>query len=393
MSRDVLFPARPRKGDPEGYFTVQENLDIFAAYFRLGEDDEDEFPLTWDSNTQSFRPAPGSIVSSGDVTAWQGFSGQTRIGRVGPSAEAGISFGNPLDVTIYRFGTQELKVDHHFRIGGAFDVAGNADFHGFVVGLSGIWGERGSGGNVGLATYITGDGVDRWEALADGTLKWSDGTNPVDTSFFRFAAGRLRTPGTLEAQLGFWLPNATGVGDIALLSWVSGDSQDRFEIYADGKHWWGPGGSTAPDTNLYRSAAGKLKTDGDLIVAGTTINISNTGAVIWFGTAGGDTNLYRDSASVLKTDDDLVVGGSLTASGTLWFGTAIDTDLFRLSAGRLKTDGLLLAAQAIATKQKAGAPVDGDWSTNPPDGTIVVDSTNNKIWARVGGAWKGVVIA
>ena len=48
---------------------------------------------------------------------------------------------------------------------------------------------------------------------------------------------------------------------------------------------------------------------------------------------------------------------------------------------------------AVATKQKAGAPVDGDWAAAPPNGTLVVDSTNNKIWARVGGTWKGVVIA
>src|SRR5207253_1870473 len=41
---------------------------------------------------------------------------------------------------------------------------------------------------------------------------------------------------------------------------------------------------------------------------------------------------------------------------------------------------------------KAGAPVDGDFAV-PVDSLIAVDSTNNKIWVRIGGVWKGVVVA
>lgn len=70
------------------------------------------------------------------------------------------------------------------------------------------------------------------------------------------------------------------------------------------------------------------------------------------------------------------------------------TTNFGAKLGGARHDGLLYATtSAVATKEKAGAPVDGDWTTAPPDGTIVVDSTNNKLWARVGGAWKGVTIA
>lgn len=42
--------------------------------------------------------------------------------------------------------------------------------------------------------------------------------------------------------------------------------------------------------------------------------------------------------------------------------------------------------QTFIARIKAGAPVDGDYDT-PTDGMVVVDSTNNKIWARHGGAW------
>jgi hypothetical protein len=47
---------------------------------------------------------------------------------------------------------------------------------------------------------------------------------------------------------------------------------------------------------------------------------------------------------------------------------------------------------AIMTGIKAGAPVDAD-VTNPTDGMIRIDSTNNKIWVRIGGVWKGAVLS
>jgi hypothetical protein len=50
-------------------------------------------------------------------------------------------------------------------------------------------------------------------------------------------------------------------------------------------------------------------------------------------------------------------------------------------------------AEAVRSLYKAGAPVDGDFSVTPADGTLTVDSTNNKIWCRIGGVWKGVVVA
>lgn len=52
--------------------------------------------------------------------------------------------------------------------------------------------------------------------------------------------------------------------------------------------------------------------------------------------------------------------------------------------------GLLLSKfpGGLATKTKAGVPVDGDWGVAPPDGTIVGDTTNGRIYMRVGGVWK-----
>ena len=55
---------------------------------------------------------------------------------------------------------------------------------------------------------------------------------------------------------------------------VSGDTNSRFKWRGDGRLEWGPG-NAAPDTNLYRTAANKLRTDDDFEVGG----VAQIGAV------------------------------------------------------------------------------------------------------------------
>jgi hypothetical protein len=45
---------------------------------------------------------------------------------------------------------------------------------------------------------------------------------------------------------------------IAYQSRTVSDTQPRFNIRTNGSMWWGPGGATAPDTNLFRNATGDL---------------------------------------------------------------------------------------------------------------------------------------
>ncbi|HVX57992.1 MAG TPA: hypothetical protein VHA37_09810, partial [Candidatus Saccharimonadales bacterium] len=99
--------------------------------------------------------------------------------------------------------------------------------------------------------------------------------------------------------------------------------------------------------------------DGLIAYVGTSkqIKLANTGQ-LQFGAAG-DTNLYRSAAGVLVTDGQLqlqgatgtagalnLVGGT-TASNGIAFGT--DTDLYRAAAGVLQTDGQLSVGKASTT--------------------------------------------
>jgi hypothetical protein len=146
---------------------------------------------------------------------------------------------------------------------------------------------------------------------------------------------------------------------------VAGDTQPAFKITGDGHIQWGPGGSTAPDTNLYRALANELKTDSVLSVAAGLFVGSGSGQVavgslntlVAGGPAapgvalgpGGDTNLYRSAAGILNTDGHLRASGQIVvdmggAGNALFFGSGFDTYMYRASAGVLEANGNLIIA-------------------------------------------------
>jgi hypothetical protein len=92
------------------------------------------------------------------------------------------------DTNLYRARASTLQTDSFFgAVGGLW--ANNT-----------IWAERTSVGQVAYAAYLTPDANDRFEILADGTLRWGDGTNALDTTLYRKAPGVLRVDDTLDAN-------------------------------------------------------------------------------------------------------------------------------------------------------------------------------------------------
>ncbi len=73
-----------------------------------------------------------------------------------------------------------------------------------------------------------------------------------------------------------------------------------------------------------------------------------------------------------------------------------ELDLATVIANQLTMGGAvpasLLLNRSVGVMTKAGAPVDGDF-TNPQDGLLVVDKTNNRIYVRTQGTWKSVALA
>lgn len=82
----------------------------------------------------------------------------------------------------------------------------------------------------------------------------------------------IAIPNTKQVNIGssFSTASVTAVRaattDASYSTAVTGDTISRYLVQAGGKVEWGPGASTARDTNLYRSAADTLKTDDSFIV-------------------------------------------------------------------------------------------------------------------------------
>lgn len=160
---------------------------------------------------------------------------------------------------------------------------------------------------------------------------------------------------------------------------VTGDTQDRHYMVADGSHWWGPGNATV-DTSLYRSAANTLKTDDTFIAAtametpfitltepGTDIRIpasSPTGLFLkddgtWAAPGGGVTWPLTDVSSAgniveyrtrrsAKTQYEF----QIETQGALRWGdgdNTDDTNLYRPAANILKTDDKFAAGTSMET--------------------------------------------
>lgn len=160
---------------------------------------------------------------------------------------------------------------------------------------------------------LLGDPVGRFVVQADGAMFWGGGAVTRDVVLQRDAAGRMSITNQLTVggssvstttvgakqttdRTGFFSTNTaggthtnphifasdTGSATSRLLeSYALSDAAPRFRVLMNGTITWGPGVSTSPDTNLYRNAAGVLKTDGDLVVGG---KFSRHGILVDFGT-------------------------------------------------------------------------------------------------------------
>jgi hypothetical protein len=177
-----------------------------------------------------------------------------------------------------------------------------------------------------LGISVSGDTIPRFELLSSGKIQWgAGGASAVDTNLYRASASTVQTDGALTvgtvlnattaaytASTGtgpvVTITNSTGTPtnpnqtiysnsatDKALGVRVVGDTVSRLNILANGHIDWGPGGSTAVDTNLYRNAAGEAKTDNSMTVAS---NLTVGGAQLL---AGGTGVLGVNNASVAPT--------------------------------------------------------------------------------------------
>jgi hypothetical protein len=276
--------------------------------------------------------AAGSLMSEDRITAEVGEATEVKIGRDPAGTKAAVAWGG--DTMLYRNGAGLLRTD------GTIDANG-LSINGVPVGTGGADATKVDKDSVVVAAtrivankLLAGDAQPAFRILGSGRQEWgAGGAAAADAVLYRELAGRLRTDTFFRAQ-------DTTIGGIG----PSGVTGIRFL-----------------DTDLYRSGANLLKTDGALTL-GMDLTVANGGSgSIYFGSAL-DTNLYRAAAAQLRTDGDLLIGQSAVVAygnpaGKLYFGSAVDTSLYRAASGVVKTDGYFYAGQAIYANQGAATQV------------------------------------
>lgn len=199
-------------------------------------------------------------------------------------------------------------------------------------------------------------------------------------TFLKGALDLITNSTTADTGTSTYLSITRGSAGVAiLLGKVTGDSNERFSVGADGALYWGPGNDVT-DTTLYRdSSAGILATTGYIRIR--PANATTTRALTIL-VAGESYNRGEFGMSVAGEAQVLMGDGSATP----------DVRLYRGAADTWKTDDGIYAVGGIVTKIKAGTPTDADLVTGmQQNGAIIVDTSANKIWVRTAAAtWKYV---
>jgi hypothetical protein len=214
---------------------------------------------------------------------------------------------------------------------------------------------------------LSGDTQPAFQIMGDGRHNWGPGgTTATDTNLYRVAVGDLRTDGVFDVmkQITSYQSVSGQISFAALTAPASGffffgrlgaDAQPTFSILTSGSLAWGPGGSVATDTSLYRNSANSLWTGSEFVIYNNTLRVlgANSGTLLtsaevgaghydfvlgingsmsWgIATTGTDTNLYRAGAGILNTDGAFNVGkyvfaGAGTATGNWAFLTRVSGD-------------------------------------------------------------------
>ena len=183
-------------------------------------------------------------------------------------------------------------------------------------------------------------GASPWTIITRGAEGSTAATHLINAPVYHYlTAGALTT---LLAVPVVPLNGTISTGSIYASNYLlSTDTQPAFSIKGDGTHSWGPGGSTAPDTTLARTAAATLTTNGSIYL--------RSGALALFANGTDTQSMFYVAAS--NGAFNWGPGGS----------TATDVSLSRVAAGAVavgsglpNSTGLLYVNQGSASGYTGG---------------------------------------
>jgi hypothetical protein len=371
------------------------------------------------TNTHTAPTSPTAefiAAASGDTTLGIQVSGDTTY-RFTSDSNGSLQWGPggsaAQDITLYRASTATLQLSSHFIAQASSTVSPilkvvNADGSPSAP-ISAIVAT--SSGDLSFGIEVSGDADYRFTIDSNGLHSWGSGSAVADVTLSRGAIGTLSLSGALSlstAQSGgvvrvtntqgtptdpsVWVV-AHAAGDSSYGVQVSGDSYQRFYIDSNGMHSWGPGGTTATDTTLYRSATNTLNTGGALVAggymkassfqaseaagSGGVLSITNTSTPSGAATAEFIAHASADAVVGIEVTGDSYNRLIVDSNGQLKWGSgaaAADTTLARTAADTLTLGNNLIvngvlsvysAVEAYASKT-AGGIIQVQNSTSAP---------------------------
>ncbi len=162
------------------------------------------------------------------------------------------------------------------------------------------------------STPLNGQGVLESDT---GAAIVSNGSSPASASWnYLHGTGGFTTVGATGPTAALRIQTTSTISGNRCVDFrKSGDANASFIEDFDGKMQWGPGGSGAPDVNLYRASAGVLKTDqtinanADIQVAGVSLSRGCIGGRVITGT-----NNLGSAITTTETEPTNMDSGSVT---------------------------------------------------------------------------------
>lgn len=232
-------------------------------------------------------------------------------------------------------------------------------------------------GNTLLDGKVAGDAVPRLFIVADGPIRWADGTNPWDSNLYRAGVAVLRTDGSLIAATGF---TAQTSYITSAVTGTFGTTDRRWAIGPDSTAEAGANVGSAFQIGRYSDAGALLDTpfqidrsNGRVFVGGIA-GTSGAGLVVQRAATGmalGVTNTVASGQAILITSQDAAssalaaqIPGDTTLrfrmgpGGDMGWGTgSAARDLFaaRTAAGVLTLTGALAITNGLTVAAGVGS--------------------------------------
>lgn len=245
LDTDLLYLARSP-------FGVTDDRKITYANFKAAVGasvvvpQADGFTITAGTTPRTLTVIGGDITLSGAggaVYTYPGVSSNVYTSATGTitSAQLAASLtdetgtGAAVFATSPTLVTPVLGVASATRLGVGVANGGTGLIEVLTTGLQGYRVEADTAARIAISAFVTGDAFTRFSVIADGTLRFGDGTAVGDTTLGRVAAGTLALAGgTGFAELRFYEPSGSGTNYTAFRSAAQGASITYILPTADG---------------------------------------------------------------------------------------------------------------------------------------------------------------